>query len=73
MTTHLVGASSSSHICIQSLSSSRAHFKDKQLSVELKDLKEYKSLVSSAIYIYIYIYIYITQKGVIETIIKQIC
>ena len=44
MATHLVGASSSSHICIQSLSSSRAHCKGTQLSV---GLHEYKSLASS--------------------------
>ena len=45
MTTHLVGAISSSHLFIQSLISSIAHCKDKQFSV---GLKEYKSLASSA-------------------------
>ena len=45
MTTHLVGAISSSHLFIQSLSSSIAHCKGKPLSV---GLKEYKSLASSA-------------------------
>ena len=44
MTTHLVGASSSSHLFIQSLRSSIAHCKGKQLYT---GLKEYKSLASS--------------------------
>ena len=45
MTTHLVGAIYSSHLFIQSLNSSRAHCKGKQISV---GLKEYKSLAPSA-------------------------
>ena len=45
MTTYLVGTSSSSHLFIQSLCSSRAHYKGKQISV---GLKEYKTLASSA-------------------------
>ena len=45
MKKHLVGVMSSSHLFIQSLSSSRAHCKGKQLSV---GLKEYKILASSA-------------------------
>ena len=44
MTTNLVGTISSSHLFIQSLSSSRAHCRGKQLSV---GLKEYKNLASS--------------------------
>ena len=36
MTTYLVGASSSSHLFIQSLSLSRANYKGKQLSVGLR-------------------------------------